>query len=29
MKIEISEFFDAEANSDEEHDWIIAFIGRH
>jgi len=29
MKAEISEFFDTETTSDEEYDWIMAFVGRH
>ncbi|WP_462151422.1 hypothetical protein [Pseudoalteromonas xiamenensis] len=29
MKAEISEFFDTETTSDEEQDWIMAFVGRH
>lgn len=29
MKAEISEFFDTKTTSDEEHDWIREFVGRH
>ena len=29
MKAEISEFFDTETTGNEEHDWIVAFVGKH
>lgn len=29
MKAEISEFFNTETSSDEEHDWILEFVSRH
>jgi len=29
MKAEISEFVNKETSTDEEHDWILAFVGRH
>lgn len=29
MKEEISKFFSIETASDEEHDWIVRFVGRH
>jgi len=28
MKAEISEFVNKETSTDEEHDWILAFVGR-
>jgi len=29
MKAEISKFVNKETSTDEEHDWILAFVGRH
>jgi hypothetical protein len=29
MKNEITDFFNTETNSDEEHDWIMAFVDNH
>lgn len=29
MKTEISEFFNKETSTDEEYDWILAFVGRN
>ena len=29
MKGEISEFLNKETPTDEEHDWIFAFVGRN